>query len=88
MRCLVSGLMHRYQLCAGIDTILVLVPVQLLEQCWSRVCRAGQTLHVSLKHLFFGAEDTYSSKGDLVDAAIWALSVLHGLYCFKNAAII
>ena len=52
MRCLVSDLMHYYQLCAGTDIIVVLVSVQSLEQCWSPVCRAGQTLRVSLKHSF------------------------------------
>ena len=43
MWCLVSDLMHYYQLCEGTDIIVVLVCVQSLEQCWSLVFRAGQT---------------------------------------------
>ncbi len=57
----------------------MLASVQSLEQCWSPVCRADQTLRVSLKHSFFSADYTHCLTGDLVDAAIWALSVLHGL---------
>ena len=86
MRCLVSVLMYRYQLRAEIDTILVLVSVQSLEQCWSPVCRAGQTLRVSLNH-------SLVLKILIVLQGIqWML--LFGLcqycmayICFRNAAI-